>query len=374
MARATRNGATSDCPLARRSLLSAHQPAAAGAQRPRIQREAGARVPEAGQPVERAAPDVRRRVGEQRALDRRRRSRGGRVSARRAWARRSRGCGAGRRRPPRARPRAPRPARRRRRPGTAAGGARGRRPAPARTGTTPPAASTGSVASTPMPVSSATAAKPRGVSPETPRKALTFARPELVEHVARDAQLAAQRLAVDLRRGGERGRVGRIDLARVPAGHRHQRTARDAARDHSGGGGAQGAHELRERRPHELRAAGVRRGSGSAARSSRAPPSCARAARAPPRRAAPARRARRAAARAPSARRRARRRDGSRRASPPRSAAARAICLSRRWPPLSSPRSGTWTRRVKKAVRTEPMPARTAGLGATARNVPPWRA
>ena len=50
-----------------------------------------------------------------------------------------------------------------------------------------------------------------------------------------------------------------------------------------------------------------------------------------------------------------------------------AIWLSRRCPPFTRPSSGTWTSRVKKAMCPAPMPARTALLGVTARNVPPWR-
>ena len=50
----------------------AHEPAAAGSERPRVQGDARALIPERGETRERATPDVRRRVGEQRALDRRR--------------------------------------------------------------------------------------------------------------------------------------------------------------------------------------------------------------------------------------------------------------------------------------------------------------
>ena len=50
-----------------------------------------------------------------------------------------------------------------------------------------------------------------------------------------------------------------------------------------------------------------------------------------------------------------------------------AIWPSRRCPPFTRPRSGTCTRRVKKAACPAPMAARTALLGVTARNVPPLR-
>ena len=319
-ARAIRNGATSDCPAARLLALHAHEPAASRAERPRVQSHARALLPEAPEPVERAAPDVGRRVGEQGPLDGRRAAAAvGRQLDER-----------GRARPAIAAERHPGPRERRR--GALArnvveGDRKAQQPALEAVGLHLPERERAAGVvhrERRVHVDAARLGHRREAARRVARDAaegLDVAGAERVEHVARDAQLAAQRLAVDLGRRCERGRVGRIGLAAVAAGRLRERAAGDAARDRVGRGRAHRAARAARAPAPRASSPAHRRGSGSGARRSRALRSCARAARAPSRRAAPAGRARRAAARAPSARRRARRRAGSRPGSPPRSAA-----------------------------------------------------
>ena len=213
--RCTRDTEGRDQRLAARAALAAHahEPAAPGAERARIQCQAGALLPERG-PAGRACR-ARHPPAYPRAAPARR-------PPAQPWRSGVSSTSVG----------APLPRLRRSATKAAASAAAGPSPGTSSTatgkrsrrrsrpsawacqnGNAPPAASTGSVASRPMPVSSATAAKPRGVSPEAPRKASTSPAPSAAEHVARDAQLAAQRLAVDLGRA-MRTRRRRSDRSR----------------------------------------------------------------------------------------------------------------------------------------------------------------
>ena len=157
-------------------------------------------------------------------------------------------------------------------------------------GKEPPAASTGSVASTPMPASSATAANPRGVVARDAAEGLHVAGAEGVEHVARDAQLPAQRLAVDLRRRRVGRGVGRVHLARrrravsSPAARRRHRPRPRRTRPRGSPARAARARapraSPRARRPGSGSARRRWRARGWRARGARAPPA-ARSARAP---------------------------------------------------------------------------------------------